>query len=169
MFDHLTALKVIFGEYVPETITRYFRHFTKSQKPYDVKKELIRIIQDYKNPASSRVQAIRELNNGLKDQGVSTEAVNIDPFEAFLKKEETKKTEGFNEWKAKNRIALNNNDSYTKMRYDAYKEEDQKQFNEWKIKNGIAINSGSASDRLRYEQEIEKSLKLATDIPEVRE
>lgn len=82
----LKELKVIFGEYVPKTITRYFRAYTKSLKPFDVKSELIKIIKDYKSPASSRVQAIRELNNMRKDQPEII-SVNEDPYVKFQREQ----------------------------------------------------------------------------------
>ena len=48
-----------------DTIDRYYTQFKKTAKDVqlDIRTELIKIIKDYKQPASARVQAIREYNN----------------------------------------------------------------------------------------------------------
>ena len=65
---NLSDIKEVFRDENEETIRIYYYNAKQVKKPYDVKAELIKIIRDYRNPASSRVQAIRELNNALKNQ-----------------------------------------------------------------------------------------------------
>ena len=61
----LKALKKEFRDCPTNTIRTYYRqHFDISKNvSINIKKELIKIIKDYKSPASARVQAIREYNN----------------------------------------------------------------------------------------------------------
>jgi len=50
----------------------------------DIRKELIKIIKDYKTPASARVQAIREYNNLIKEEPAKT---GEDPYLKFIEKQ----------------------------------------------------------------------------------
>ena len=58
-------LKKTFGDCPKETVDRYYTTFNKISRDIhlDIRTELIKIIKDYKQPASARVQAIREYNN----------------------------------------------------------------------------------------------------------
>jgi len=78
----LKALKKVFKDCPTNTIRAYFRqHFDMSDNiTIDIKKELIKIIKDYKTPASSRVQAIREYNNIV--ESIPTEGE--DPYLKYL-------------------------------------------------------------------------------------
>ena len=58
-------LKKVFGDCPKETVDRYYSEHNKISRnvQMDIRTELIKIIKDYKQPASARVQAIREYNN----------------------------------------------------------------------------------------------------------
>ena len=53
-----------------ETIRTYYRQSKGNTKniPLDIRTELQKIIKDYKQPASARVQAIREYNNLIEKE-----------------------------------------------------------------------------------------------------
>lgn len=81
VFEYLTnrpktSLKKLineFCEYKKSTVTRYLTQFRELkivdiQVDIDIKNELKKIITDYTQPASARVQAIREYNNLLETQ-----------------------------------------------------------------------------------------------------
>ena len=61
------------------TIGGYYREYhhvnenTRLKHDLDIKQELIKIIKDYKQPASARVQAIREYNNLVETQPQESE------------------------------------------------------------------------------------------------
>ena len=68
----LKELKMMFSDCPYNTIKSYYkqhRDATKNipNKIVNIKDELIKIIKDYKQPASARVQAIREYNNLIKE------------------------------------------------------------------------------------------------------
>ena len=60
----------MFSDYPGPTVDRYYSQFNKTSKDIqiDIRTELIKIIKDYKTPASARVQAIREYNNLIEKE-----------------------------------------------------------------------------------------------------
>jgi len=69
----LSKLKREFKEYNGDTIKRYLTQYREINNgdilgDINIKDELIKIIKDYKQPASSRVQAIREYTNLVETQ-----------------------------------------------------------------------------------------------------
>ena len=85
VFDYLDGdpkitvkkLRKVFPEANMDTIKRYMMIYRKEHK-YDrskvnIKEELVKIIKDYRTPASARVQAIREYNNMIKNMPEQTE------------------------------------------------------------------------------------------------
>ena len=74
-----------FGDCPKETIRTYYRQYNKNTKsiPLDIRTELIKIIKDYKQPASARVQAIREYNNLVEKE---PDKSGEDPYLKFLEK-----------------------------------------------------------------------------------
>ena len=79
----LKELKVMFSDCPYNTIRTYFKQHTNisGNISLNIKNELIRIIKDYKQPASARVQAIREYNNLIKE---SPEKEGDDPLLKLL-------------------------------------------------------------------------------------
>ena len=73
-----------------ETIRTYYRQYKgniKNIQNYtnlDIRTELIKIIKDYKQPASARVQAIREYNNLVE---TTPEESGDDPYIKYLEKQ----------------------------------------------------------------------------------
>ena len=61
----LQEVKKEFKDCPKNTIREYYRQFNamSNNMAVDIRTELIKIIKDYKQPASARVQAIREYNN----------------------------------------------------------------------------------------------------------
>ena len=73
------------------TIREYYRQFKSISKnmssvSVNIQQELIKIIKDYKQPASARVQAIREYNNLSQDK----EVLGEDPYLKFLESKNLK-------------------------------------------------------------------------------
>ena len=154
-------LEALFSDCTQGTVKRYYFQYKASLRPFDVEKELIRIIKDYKTPASSRVQAIRELNNMRKEQPETKEGTFNDPFMKILEEKRIEEKEAFNEWKKGEGFSESDNTPKIRLIYEAYLENERKQFKQWKIDNGIPTNAGTAMDKLRYENEKqEESLKL---------
>ena len=81
----LIELKEVFRDENEETVRNYYQINKQKKKPVDIKAELLKIIRDYKQPASSRVQAIREYNNMVKNQTETKEDTNIDPYTEYLR------------------------------------------------------------------------------------
>ena len=79
-----------FKECPKETIRTYYRQYkgnTKNISLYtniDIRTELIKIIKDYKTPASARVQAIREYNNLIEKE---PDKSGEDPYLKYLEKQ----------------------------------------------------------------------------------
>ena len=79
-----------FGHCPKETIRTYYRQYkgnTKNIPLYtniDIRTELIKIIKDYKTPASARVQAIREYNNLIEKE---PDKSGEDPYLKYLEKQ----------------------------------------------------------------------------------
>ena len=63
-------LKKVFRDCPKETVDRYYTQYKSISKniQLDIRTELIKIIKDYKQPASARVQAIREYNNLIEKE-----------------------------------------------------------------------------------------------------
>ena len=82
----LKDLKKVFKDCPINTIRTYYRqHFNISDIiSINIKKELIKIIKDYKQPASARVQAIREYNNLVE---TTPEEGSEDPYLKYLEKQ----------------------------------------------------------------------------------
>ena len=88
----LKKLKVVYKDCPINTIREYYRQFKHTQKDMsnmsiDIRTELIKIIKDYKTPASARVQAIREYNNLIEKE---PERKGDDPYLKFLEKQNLK-------------------------------------------------------------------------------
>ena len=66
----LKEVKKEFKDCPINTIRTYYRQHRDISKniPLDIRTELIKIIKDYKQPASARVQAIREYNNLIEKE-----------------------------------------------------------------------------------------------------
>ena len=79
-------LKKTFGDCPKETIDRYYTQFKQTSRniQMDIRTELKKIILDYKQPASSRVQAIREYNNLVE---TTPEESGDDPYIKYLEKQ----------------------------------------------------------------------------------
>jgi len=79
-----------FGVCPKETIRTYYRQYKGNTKnipkgiTIDIRTELIKIIKDYKTPASARVQAIREYNNLIEKE---PDKSGEDPYLKFLEKQ----------------------------------------------------------------------------------
>lgn len=75
----LQETKRRFKECPNNTIGGYYRAYhridekTRKIKDLDIKSELVKIIKDYKQPASARVQAIREYNNLVENKEESSD------------------------------------------------------------------------------------------------
>lgn len=74
----LQETKRRFKECPTSTIGGYYRQYHQIEKStrkstLDIKEELKKIIKDYKQPASARVQAIREYNNLVETQPQESE------------------------------------------------------------------------------------------------
>ena len=74
----IKELYKVFGDRPKETIKAYRRQHRVMKKnipkhTLNIKEELIKIIKDYKQPASARVQAIREYNNLVETQPQESE------------------------------------------------------------------------------------------------
>ena len=67
--------KKSFGNCPKETVDRYYTEHNKISKnvQLDIKDELKKIIKDYKQPASARVQAIREYNSLVENKEESSD------------------------------------------------------------------------------------------------
>jgi len=70
----LKEVKKAFKDCPTNTIRTYYRQATdiSTNIPINIRVELIKIIKDYKTPASARVQAIREYNNIIEKEPVKT-------------------------------------------------------------------------------------------------
>ena len=69
-----------------DTVKRVYYRIRKGMSltvPMDIRTELIKIITDYKQPASARVQAIREYNNLVEKE---PDKSGEDPYLKFLEK-----------------------------------------------------------------------------------
>ena len=82
-------LKKVFRDCPGETVDRYYTQFKKTSRniQIDIRTELQKIIKDYKQPASARVQAIREYNNLIKEEPDKT---GDDPYLKFLESKNLK-------------------------------------------------------------------------------
>ena len=80
-------LKKVFGDCPKETVDRYYTTFNKTSKDIqlDIKTELTKIIKDYKQPASARVQAIREYNNLIETTPENSEDTLLKLYETLEK------------------------------------------------------------------------------------
>ena len=83
------AVVMMLPDYNSRTIkSAYRRNINNAKKDafnasVDISKELIKIIKDYKQPASARVQAIREYNNLVEKE---PDKSGEDPYLKFLEK-----------------------------------------------------------------------------------
>ena len=80
-------LKKTFGDCPKETVDRYYTTFNKISRDIhlDIRTELIKIIKDYKQPASARVQAIREYNNLIETTPENSEDTLLKLYETLEK------------------------------------------------------------------------------------
>ena len=90
IYPHKTVkeVKKQFRDCPKNTIGTYYRQFKRIQNSIrldtiDIRTELIKIIKDYKTPASARVQAIREYNNLIEKE---PDKSGEDPYLKFLEK-----------------------------------------------------------------------------------
>ena len=85
-YKSLKEVKKVFSDCPTNTIRTYYRQATDISKEIsiDIRTELQKIIKDYKQPASARVQAIREYNNLIKEEPDKT---GDDPYLKFLEKQ----------------------------------------------------------------------------------
>ena len=87
----LKDIKMEFKDSPKNTIGGYYREYWRirnntRQDTLDIKTELKKIIKDYKQPASARVQAIREYNNMVEITPEESE----DPYLKYLKNKNSK-------------------------------------------------------------------------------
>ena len=82
-------VKKAFKDCPKDTVDRYYTEFrrTSNNIQIDIRTELQKIIKDYKQPASARVQAIREYNNLIKEEPDKT---GDDPYLKFLESKNLK-------------------------------------------------------------------------------
>jgi len=91
IYPHKTVkeVKKWFNNCPGNTIGTYYRDYNRIHKTIrnntiDIRTELIKIIKDYKTPASARVQAIREYNNLVEKE---PDKSGEDPYLKFLEKQ----------------------------------------------------------------------------------
>ena len=86
-YKTLKEVKKEFKDCPTNTIRTYYKQFkdiSNDIKEIDIRTELIKIIKDYKTPASARVQAIREYNNLIEKEPDKT---GEDSYLKFLEKQ----------------------------------------------------------------------------------
>ena len=88
-YKTLKEVKKAFSDCPTNTIRTYYRQATDISKniSIDIRTELQKIIKDYKQPASARVQAIREYNNLIEKE---PDKSGEDPYLKFLEKQSLK-------------------------------------------------------------------------------